>query len=106
MSGTPSSQVVKVERGAWVDPTTTGPDDDCTPASVEGFQATLEDMKTVVGMLQSLATGKKDQFVTVLAAPQALRVSSETPAKNLYGVAYINVSTAIRERHAMWFNAT
>lgn len=56
--------------------------------------ATLEDLRIVVNLLQGLSTGKKDQLVTVSTPPQALRVSAETQARNLYGVAYINVRQA------------
>jgi len=55
------------------------------------FAASFEDAKTVVHMLQALATGKRDQFACVVVSDAALRFSVETASKNLLGVAYITV---------------
>lgn len=67
-----------------------------SPANVTGsdegtFAASFEDAKTVVHMLQALATGKRDQFACVVVSDSALRFSVETASKNLLGVAYITV---------------
>lgn len=64
------------------------------------FSASFEDAKTVVHMLQSLATGKRDQFACVVVSDSALRFSVETASKNLLGVAYITVRAVTRSNIA------
>jgi hypothetical protein len=78
------------ESSQQVPPQTAGTN---TTSSDPGtFSASFEDAKTVVNMLQSLATGKRDQFACVVVSDTALRFSVETQSKNLLGVAYITVS--------------